>query len=99
MSVDNTTATTISLGWTSAGSEVDSYALKWERDPSQECPEEDKGNVTIDGNTTNYTITALKGNSSYIINIMATNAAGNASNGPVTGVTKKTGEMHNNNYF
>ena len=94
VSVDNTTATTISLSWTSAGSEVDSYELNWERDTSLQCPEENKGNATVSGSITNYNLTALKGNSSYIINITATNAAGNASSGPVTGVTKKAGEMY-----
>ena len=91
-SVDSTTATTISLSWTSAGSEVDSYEVMWERDTSGECPDEDEGSTTITNGSTSYTITGLEEDSSYTITVTATNAAGSAVSDPVTGMTGKAGE-------
>ena len=47
VTVSSTTATTISLSWTSAGSVVDSYEVVWERDTSGECSNEGEGSATI----------------------------------------------------
>ena len=90
--VSSTTATTISLSWTSAGSVVDSYEVTWERDTSGECPDEDEGSTTITDGSTSYTITGLEEDSSYTITVNATNAAGSAASEPVTGMTGEAGE-------
>ena len=92
VSVDSTIATTISLSWTSAGSEVDSYEVMWERDTSGECPDEDEGSAIITDGSTSYTITGLEEDSSYTITVTATNAAGSAASDPVTGMTGEAGE-------
>ena len=88
--MDSTTATNISLSWTSAGSVVDSYEVVWERDTSGECPDEDEGSVTITGGS--YTITGLEEDSNYTITVNATNAAGSAASEPVTAMTGEAGE-------
>ena len=91
--VSSITATTISLSWSvSSGSVVDSYEVMWERDTSGECSDEDEGSATITDGSTSYNITGLEENSSYTINVTATNAAGSAASDPVTGMTEKAGE-------
>ena len=89
---NSTTPTTISLSWTSAGSEVDSYEVMWERDTSGECPDVDEGNATVSGSSASYTITQLEEDSSYTINITATNAAGSVTSAHVTEMTGEAGE-------
>jgi hypothetical protein len=44
---DSTTATSISLSWTSAGSEGVSYEVEWQRDTSVGCTDVDTGNVLM----------------------------------------------------
>ena len=90
--VNSTTATTISLSWSSAGSVVDSYEVMWERDTSGECPDEDEGSATITDGSTSYTITGLEEDSSYIITVNATNDAGSAISVSVTEMTEEAGE-------
>ena len=85
-------ATTISLSWTSAGSVVDSYEVMWEKDTSGECPNEDEGSVTRDGDTTSYDIMGLAGISSYAITVTASNAVGSAVSESVSGMTGEIGE-------
>ena len=91
VTTNSTTPTTISLSWTSAGSEVDSYEVTWERDTSGECPGVDEGNATVSGNITSYTITQLEEDSSYTINVTATNLAGSVSSVPLIETTAKAG--------
>ena len=56
VTVGTTTATSISLSWTSAGSEVDSYEVMW---TSGECPDGvDEGSATI--TETSYIIEDLR---------------------------------------
>ena len=86
--VYSTSATTISLSWTSAGS----YEVMWERDTSGECPDEDEGSATIADGSTIYTIIGLEEDSSYTITVTETNAAGSAVSDPVTGMTGEAGE-------
>ena len=92
VSVGSTTPTTIPLTWTSAGSEVDSYEVTWERDTSGECTDVDEDSATISGSSTSYTISGLQEDSNYTINVTATNTAGSAVSDPVTAVTGEAGE-------
>ena len=92
MSVGSTTPTTIPLTWTSAGSEVDSYEVTWERDTSGECPDVDEDSANITDGSTGYTISGLQEGSSYTITVTATNAAGSAVSDPVTAMTGEAGE-------
>ena len=92
MSVGSTTPTTIPLTWTSAGSEVDSYEVTWERDTSGECPDVDEGSNIITDGSTSYTISGLQEGSNYTITVTATNTAGSAVSVPVTAMTEEAGE-------
>ena len=74
LSVSSTTATSISLSWTSGGSEGVSYEVMWTSDDM-----EDKSNVIITDGSTNYTISDLRRGVSYTITVNATNAAGTSS--------------------
>ena len=79
-SVTSKTATSISLSWSvPSGSVVDSYEVMWQRDTSGECPDEDEGSTTITDGSTDYTITELEEDSTYIITVTATNFIGNTS--------------------
>ena len=93
VTASSTTPTTISLSWTSAGSEVDSYEVTWERDTSGECPDVDEGNATVSGNITSYTITQLEEDSSYTINVTTFNIFHDVTSAPVTGITMEAGEL------
>ena len=90
---NSTTPTTISLSWTSAGSEVDSYGVTWERDTSGECPDVDEGNATGGGSITSYTITQLEEDSSYTINITASNRVNDVMSTHVIEMTMAAGEL------
>ena len=92
VTVNSKTPTTISLSWTSAGSVVDSYVLTWERDTLGECPDVNEGNATVSGSSTSYTIIQLEEDSSYTINITATNAAGSVTSAPITEMTREASE-------
>ena len=93
LSADSTTATSISLSWTSAGSEVDSYEVMWQRDTSGECPDEDEDSVSLTGGSTSYDIMGLEEDSSYSITVKASNAAGIAVSNTVTAMTLEAGEI------
>ena len=82
VTVGSTTPTTISLTWTSAGSQVDNYEVMWERDTSGECPDVDEDSATISGSSISYTISELEEDSNYIITVTATNTAGSAVSVP-----------------
>ena len=90
---DSTTATSISLSWTSAGSEGVSYEVNWQRDTSVGCTDEDTGSTTITGGSmTSYNITGLEEDNRYIVNMTAYNSLGNERSEPVTGMTMIAGE-------
>ena len=88
--VDATTATFISLSWTSAGLEVDSYEVMW---TSNECPGDvDEGSATItDITETSYIIEGLREGTSYTITVSATTSAGTLPSDTVTGDTQELG--------
>ena len=93
VSVSVTTATSISLSWTSAGSEVDSYEVMWQRDTSEECPDEDEGSISLTDGSTSYDIMGLEEDSSYSITVTASNAAGSSAvSNTVTVMTLEAGE-------
>ena len=89
--MESTTATTISLSWTSAGSVVDSYEVMWERDTSGECPDEDEGSTSITDGSTSHTIMEVEEDSTYTITVTASNVAGSAVSESVSGVTWEAG--------
>ena len=93
LSKNSTTATTISLSWTSAGSEVDSYEVMWRRDTSGECPDEDESSAIVSGGSYSYDKMELEEDSSYSITVRASNAAGSsAASNTVTAMTLEAGE-------
>ena len=86
-----TTATSISLSWTSAGSEGVSYEVMWQRDTTGECSNEDEDSATI--TDTSYDITGLEEDSSYSITVRASNTAGSSEDSnTVTAMTLEAGE-------
>ena len=90
--ITSTTATSISLSWTSAGSVVDSYEMMWQRDTSGECPDEDEDSISLTDGSTSYDIMGLEEDSSYSITVTASNAAGSAVSNTVTAMTQEAGE-------
>ena len=94
VTVGTTTATSISLSWTSAGSEVDSYEVMWQRDTSGECPDEDKDSISLTDGSTSYDIRRLEEDSSYRITVTASNGADySAVSNTVTAMTLEAGEI------
>ena len=92
VTVGTTTVTSISLSWTSAGSEVDSYEVMWQRDTSGECPDEDEDSISLTDGSTSYDILGLEEDSSYSTTVTASNAAGSAVSNMVTAMTLEAGE-------
>ena len=93
MSMSTTTATSVTLSWTNAGSVVTTYRVMWERDTSGECPNVDENMVPLSGSSTAYTITGLEEDSSYDITVTAFNAAG-SSEVTVTRMTMDASERY-----
>ena len=91
-----TTATTITISWTSAGSEIDSYVVMWETDDVGGCSGgSDTGNATITDDSTSYDITGLEEDSTYSITVIASNSAGSSAvSNTVTAMTMEAGESH-----
>ena len=92
VTVSTTTATSISLSWTSAGSEVDRYDVVWRNDG--ECSELLRGNgVALPGTMTNYTIDGLEEYSTYSIIVIATNNVGRVFSEVATVRTSEAGKV------
>ena len=89
-----TTATSISLSWTSAGSVVTSYEVMWETDDIGGCSGgSDMGSTTITDGSTSYDIMGLEEDSSYTITVTASNSAGSSAvSNTVTEMTLEAGE-------
>ena len=97
MTADTTTATTITISWTSAGSEIDNYAVMWERDTSLKCTGfSDMDSTTItDDSIASYNITELEEDSTYSITVTASNPVGSSAvSNTVTAMTMEAGESH-----
>ena len=96
LSVATVTATSVTLSWTSGGSEGVSYEVMWQRDTSVGCSYVDGGSATITDGSTSYDITGLEEDSSYNITVRASNTAGStAVSNTVTVMTPETGELIN----
>ena len=94
MTADNITATSISLSWTSAGSDGVSYVVTWLTDDVGGCSGgNDTGSMNINGGSTSYDIMELEEDSSYMIIVTASNSAGSsADSNTVTAMTMDAGE-------
>ena len=88
VNVDSTTATSISLSWTSTGSEVISSEVMWRafnRGGSTTKTDNDEGIGTSGSITSNsYTIENLKSGTNYSITVKVTNRAGSSTSNPIT---------------
>ena len=74
------TATSISLSWTSAGSVVNSYEVKWKYDG--ECSGVRGGRASVGGAMNSYSLTGLEAYIIYSITVTVTNDVGIAVSGP-----------------
>ena len=94
LTADTTTATTITISWSSAGSEGVSYEVMWERDTSIKCRiVSDMDSTTITDDSTSYDITGLEEDSTYSITVTASNSAGSSAvSNTVTAITMEAGE-------
>ena len=94
LSAGTSTATSISLSWTSAGSEAVSYEVMWETDDIGGCSGgSDMDSTTITDGSTSYDIMELEEDSSYIITVTASNSAGSSAvSNTVTAMTLEAGE-------
>ena len=91
LSVDSATATSISLSWTSAGSDMTSYELMWQRDTSGECSDVGGDSLTVP--STIHVIMGLEEDSIYSATVIATNVAvSRVVSDAVTAMTLEAGE-------
>ena len=91
VTVDTTTATSISLSWTSAGSEVGSYEVEWTYDG--ECSDVRGGSTIVAGTINSYTIESLEEYITYSITVAATNDVSSAVSEVATARTSEAGEV------
>ena len=94
MTPGTTASTTITISWTSAGSEDVSYDVMWETDDVGGCSGgSDTGSTTITDASTSYEITELEEDTDYIITVTASNSApSSAVSNTITAMTMGTGE-------
>ena len=95
LSAGTSTATSISLFWTSAGSEAVSYEVMWRTDDIGRCTSgsSDMNSTTITDGSTSYDIMGLEEDSSYTITVTASNSAGSSEvSNTVTAMTLEAGE-------
>ena len=94
LSASTSTATSISLSWTSAGSEAVSYEVMWETGNIGGCSGgSDMNSTTITDGSTSYDILGLEEDSSYTITVTASNSAGSSEDSnTVTAMTLEAGE-------
>ena len=87
----STAATTISLSWTSGGSEGVSYEVDWQRVTTGDCDDEDEGSAIL--SMTSYTVTGVQEDSEYTITVTASNNNGNEISESITGETMTASEI------
>ena len=87
VTVNTTQARTLSISWSSGGSLVMKYLVKWERNTSGECHVTGEGRANITDGSTSYTIRGLEEDSSYTITV--TIVADNYNSVPISGVTEE----------
>ena len=94
MTAGTTTATTITISWTSASSESVSYEVMWETDDVGGCSGvSDMDSITITDGSTSYDITDLEEYSTYSITVTASNSAGSSAvSNTVIAMTMEAGE-------
>ena len=94
MTAGTTTATTITISWSSAGSESVSYVVMWETDDVGGCSGgSDMDSTTITDGSTSYDITRLEEDSTYSITVTASNSAGSSAvSNTDTAMTMEAGE-------
>ena len=78
------------MSWTSADLAVVSYEVRWQRDTSGNCPDEDEGNIELAGGSTSYNviITALEEGSIYSIALTSMTEVVNEKSS-VNGITEE----------
>ena len=90
---DSTTATSISLSWTTGGSEGVSYTVVWQRDTSGDCSDVNEGSESLSGGSmTMYDIPELEEDSTYSITVTATNTLGSEMSVAISANTLTAGE-------
>ena len=94
MTAVTTTATTITISWSSAGSEDVSYEVRWRRDTSLMCTGfSDMDSITITDDSTSYDITDLEEDSTYSITVTASNLVPSSTvSNSVIATTMEAGE-------
>ena len=91
MGLTSVTSTTIPLTWTSAGSVVNSYKIKWTYNGV--CPDVRGSRATVAGDMTSYTIGGLEEYITYSITVTAANNASSADSAVATVRTSEAGEV------
>ena len=90
---DYTTATSISLSWTTSGSEGVSYTVVWQRDTSGYCSDVNEGSESLSGGSmTMYDIPQLEEDSTYSITVTATNTLGSEMSVAISANTLTAGK-------
>ena len=88
-----TTTTTITISWTSAGSEGVSYEVMWQTDNVGGCSGgSDTGNANIIDDSTSYDIIGLEEDSTYSITVIASNIVNSVNSEAINGITLETSE-------
>ena len=65
--------------------------MMWQRDTSQDCPDEDEGNTALTDGSTSYNITGLEEDSNYIVTVTAMNEFWNTTTNNITATTRDDG--------
>ena len=97
---DSTTATSISLSWTTGGSKGVSYTVVWQRDTSGDCSDVNEGSESLSGgSTTMYDLPELEEDSTYRITVTATNTLGSEMSVAISANTLTAGELLGHWFF
>ena len=97
---DTTTATSISLSWTTGGSEGVSYNVVWQRNTSGGCSDVNEGSESLSGGSmTMYDIPDLEEDSTYSITVTATNSLGSEMSVAISANTLTAGELLGHWFF